>query len=357
MGWDDNGLATERRVQNYFGVRCDPSLAYSRPRAARGRRPGQGAGAGGGVAPELRRAVRTAGRRGRAGVRGGVAPPGPVGRLDPVLHDHRRGGPRGRRSAASSACSPRARRTRPRPRPSGTWTSRPRSPRPSSRTASGRGPTTAWSSGVPATSDVLIDTTRPELLPACVAVVAHPDDGRFARTGRGARCAPRCSASRSPSWPIPWPNRTRGRGRPWSAPSATSPTSCGGASSGCRCGRWSGATAGCSTARPPGSRTGPADVYERELAGRTVRQAQTRIVELLGEAGGTVGRAPAGPARGQVLREGRPAARDRDQPPVVLPDPRSPAGPAGPGAPAALAPALHAGPVRRAGWRDSTPTG
>jgi valyl-tRNA synthetase len=28
MGWDDNGLPTERRVQNYYGVRCDPSLAY-----------------------------------------------------------------------------------------------------------------------------------------------------------------------------------------------------------------------------------------------------------------------------------------------------------------------------------------
>ncbi len=28
MGWDDNGLPTERRVQNYFGVRCDPSVAY-----------------------------------------------------------------------------------------------------------------------------------------------------------------------------------------------------------------------------------------------------------------------------------------------------------------------------------------
>ncbi len=28
MGWDDNGLATERRVQNYFGVRCDPSLPF-----------------------------------------------------------------------------------------------------------------------------------------------------------------------------------------------------------------------------------------------------------------------------------------------------------------------------------------
>ena len=28
MGWDDNGLPTERRVQNYFGVRCDPALTY-----------------------------------------------------------------------------------------------------------------------------------------------------------------------------------------------------------------------------------------------------------------------------------------------------------------------------------------
>jgi valyl-tRNA synthetase len=28
MGWDDNGLPTERRVQNHFGVSCDPSLPY-----------------------------------------------------------------------------------------------------------------------------------------------------------------------------------------------------------------------------------------------------------------------------------------------------------------------------------------
>ncbi|HET6748193.1 MAG TPA: class I tRNA ligase family protein, partial [Actinomycetes bacterium] len=28
MGWDDNGLPTERRVQRHFGVRCDPSLPY-----------------------------------------------------------------------------------------------------------------------------------------------------------------------------------------------------------------------------------------------------------------------------------------------------------------------------------------
>ena len=43
MGWDDNGLPTERRVQNYFGVRCDPSLPYV-PNFAPPRRPGASAG-------------------------------------------------------------------------------------------------------------------------------------------------------------------------------------------------------------------------------------------------------------------------------------------------------------------------
>ena len=28
MGWDDNGLPTERRVENFYGVRCDPALPY-----------------------------------------------------------------------------------------------------------------------------------------------------------------------------------------------------------------------------------------------------------------------------------------------------------------------------------------
>ena len=28
IGWDDNGVPTERRVQSYFGARCDPTLPY-----------------------------------------------------------------------------------------------------------------------------------------------------------------------------------------------------------------------------------------------------------------------------------------------------------------------------------------
>jgi valyl-tRNA synthetase len=41
VAWDDNGLPTERRVQNYYGVRCDPALPYdpefSPPEPARGK--------------------------------------------------------------------------------------------------------------------------------------------------------------------------------------------------------------------------------------------------------------------------------------------------------------------------------
>src|SRR5215210_7955789 len=42
MGWDDNALPTERRVQNFYGVRCDPSLPYDasfEPPASPGKHP------------------------------------------------------------------------------------------------------------------------------------------------------------------------------------------------------------------------------------------------------------------------------------------------------------------------------
>ena len=74
-------------------------------------------------------------RRGRAGVRGAVAPARPLGRLGDDLHDDRRGGAAGVASARSCATSPAARRTRPRRRRCGTSTSAPRSRRPSSKTA------------------------------------------------------------------------------------------------------------------------------------------------------------------------------------------------------------------------------
>ena len=53
VGWDDNGLPTERRVQNYYGVRCDPSLPYDPgftppgPGAGKAGEAGEGGQAGG----------------------------------------------------------------------------------------------------------------------------------------------------------------------------------------------------------------------------------------------------------------------------------------------------------------------
>ena len=29
MGWDDNGLPTEKRVQNLYAIQCDPNLDYN----------------------------------------------------------------------------------------------------------------------------------------------------------------------------------------------------------------------------------------------------------------------------------------------------------------------------------------
>ena len=53
MGWDDNGLPTERRVQNHYGVRCDPSVAYDPDFAASGGALGPRTGVG--VEAQLRR--------------------------------------------------------------------------------------------------------------------------------------------------------------------------------------------------------------------------------------------------------------------------------------------------------------
>ena len=180
MGWDDNGLPTERRVQNYFGVRCDPSLPYDR-----GLHPAREAGpeaAGADQPAELRRALRAPRRAGRGGLRAALAharasrstgssTTRPIGRE----------GPDWSASAPSCATSPAARPTCRRRRPSGTSPSRPPSPRPSSRPGSTPAPTTGSPSTVRSRrgARVYVETTRPELIPCVVALIAHPDDERY----------------------------------------------------------------------------------------------------------------------------------------------------------------------------------
>ena len=111
MGWDDNGLPTERRVQNYYGVRCDPSLPYDAdftpPHEGGEGKSIKSADQVADLPAQLRRAVRAADRRGRAAVRGAVALPRAVGRLGPHLPDDRRQRPDGRPAGLPAQPGPR----------------------------------------------------------------------------------------------------------------------------------------------------------------------------------------------------------------------------------------------------------
>ena len=86
MGWDDNGLPTERRVQNYFGVRCDPSLPYD-PSFVPPDKPGKQP-----IPVSRPNFIELCARltaEDEKGLRASVALPRPVGRLVDDLRDDR----------------------------------------------------------------------------------------------------------------------------------------------------------------------------------------------------------------------------------------------------------------------------
>ncbi len=107
MGWDDNGLNVERRVQLTYGVTCDPSLPYDPAFVA----PDEAAEAADpDLAAQLRRAVRRAHRAARGGVLRALDPRRPLGRLAPDVHDDRS---EGASHVAASVPRAAARRSRP----------------------------------------------------------------------------------------------------------------------------------------------------------------------------------------------------------------------------------------------------
>jgi valyl-tRNA synthetase len=193
VGWDDNGLPTERRVENRFGVRCDPSLPYD---------------------PQLRPPGEDGGARGQRGRAAKL----PVSRRNFLelfarlsAEDERRYEEVWRRVALSV-----------------DWSLQYNTIGQRSRLVSQRSFLRllelgeAYQADAPTLWDVtfrtalaqaeledrevagaaylirfavegrpdgvVVETTRPELLPACVALVAHPDDDRYGELiGRAAR--------------------------------------------------------------------------------------------------------------------------------------------------------------------------
>ena len=205
MGWDDNGLNVERRVQLTYGVTCDPSLPYDPAFVAPETPPKQPIPISrpnfvelcGELTEQLEQAYFELWTR--------------VGLSVDWRQTYTTIGDEGRRTSQRAFLAAAARRPRPispRRRRCGTSTSRRRSRRPSSKIASVPG--AYHRIGFTTTDDgepVYIETTRPELLAACVALVAHPDDARykplFGTHGRDRRCSTSRSRSSHTSSPIP----------------------------------------------------------------------------------------------------------------------------------------------------------
>ena len=224
MGWDDNGLNVERRVQLVTGHDRRPD-APVRPRLPAAGEPRPQGPADPGQPAELHRAVRA----GRPAVRGGVPRPlvdrRAVGRLGAHLHDDRVVGDQGQ-----PARLPPPRPARPRlPQRVPDAVGRRHADRGRPGRAGGpRGPRRlppASLHGGPTASPLRVDTTRPELLPGVRRRRRPPRRRALPAAVRPSGRPRRCSARRSRSSPTSSPTPRRAPASPWSAPSATRPTS------------------------------------------------------------------------------------------------------------------------------------
>jgi len=185
MGWDDNGLPTERRVQNYFGVRCDPSLPYEK-----------------GFEPPARESLGPDGKAFKSQI--------PVSRpnfielcselvaLDEkVFEDLWRTlglsvdwsllyatiDERSRRASQRAFLRNLARGEAYQQEAPSLWDVTFQTAVAQAELEDREQPSAyhTLKFTLPDGNDLLIDTTRPELLPACVAVVAHPTDERYTK--------------------------------------------------------------------------------------------------------------------------------------------------------------------------------
>ena len=286
MGWDDNGLATERRVQNFYGVRCDPSLPYD-PAFTPPEKP-------------EKRAI-------------------PIGRQNfvalceqLVVEDEKKFeelwrcvglsvdwemtyttiGERSQRASQQAFLRNLARGEAYHQEAPTLWDVDDRTAVAQAeledRELAGAYHSIAFH-GLDGAADILIETTRPELIPACVALVAHPDDERY-RDRFGTSVTTPLFGVTVPVVAHPLADPEKGSGIAmictfgdttdvvwWRELQLPTRNVMG------RDGRL--------VADPPewGSAGPEAAARYAELAGKNAKQAQARIVELLTETGELVG--------------------------------------------------------------------
>ncbi|MGK2349378.1 valine--tRNA ligase [Actinomyces sp. W5033] len=202
MGWDDNGLPTERRVQNYFGVRCDPTLPYDpdfEPPHTGGE--GKSIKAADQVPVSRRNFVELCERLTVEDEAQFEALWRQLGLSVDWRQNYQTIGPRARKVAQAAFLRNLARGEAYQAAAPGLWDVTFQTAVAQAELESREYPghyhrlafhvvdaeaaAAAKAAGAPieegpqGTADICIETTRPELLPACVALVAHPDDERF----------------------------------------------------------------------------------------------------------------------------------------------------------------------------------
>jgi valyl-tRNA synthetase len=286
MGWDDNGVPTERRVQNFYGVRCDPSLPYDSSF----------------VPPD---------KPGKQEI--------PVSRQNfvelcdrLVVEDEQKFeelwralglsvdwnmtyttiGTRARRASQRAFLRNLARGEAYQSEAPTLWDVDFRMAVSQAELEDRELPGAYHAvrfDGLDGDPDLVIETTRPELIPACVALVAHPDDARYAPRFGHDVVTPLFGV-RVPVLAHPLADPEKGSGIAmictfgdttdvvwWRELQLPTRTAIG------RDGRL--------LPDPPdwGEAAPEADARYAELAGKTAKQAQTRIVELLAEHGALVG--------------------------------------------------------------------
>ena len=284
MGWDDNGLPTERRVQNYYGVRCDPSLPYQ---------PGFVPPAEGGLA------------KGQEPV--AISRPNFVELCDRLTAEDERAfedlwrylglsvdwrhlyttiGERARQTSQLAFLRLLRRGEAYAAEAPTLWDVDFRTAVAQAELVDRERPG-AYHTLVfhrQDGEDLLIDTTRPELLPACVAVVVHPSDTRYAALVGTTVVTPLFGASVPVvSHPLAQPDKGTGAAMVCTFGDVTDivwwrelglPV------------RAIVGRDGRLLATPPaGLSDAGMSIYSLELAGKTVVAAQRRVVELLHESG------------------------------------------------------------------------
>lgn len=198
MGWDDNGLPTERRVQNYFGVRVDTSLPYD-PDFAPPHQGGDGASikSRDQMPISRRNFVELCERLTVEDERQFEALWRHLGLSVDWTHHYQTIGTRARKVAQAGFLRNLARGEAYQAEAPGLWDVTFQTAVAQAELESREYPgfyhrlafhltdadaaARAEAAGAPIENgvDVCIETTRPELLPACVALVAHPDDPRY----------------------------------------------------------------------------------------------------------------------------------------------------------------------------------